>query len=330
MPSSPHPPADTTSREASVVPAIAYITLPQRRGWPSFVIGALAVVGVGIAVVGTIASNLGMIVVGLFLAIPCGPLALFFLTRQRKHDDARLRRASLYTSTLAASAPAAPRLANGSAYVVDDHLSVALHDVLLPMFRRGAMINVCDGTLVSRLHAAAAPYGLSLPRTLADQRVAERLRRIELPVDLLEPEHFVGTPSAVSVSNPAVIGVLGLGGAIALFSSVSWWAATFWLFIIGLNLRNTPHLRRLTRFVRWNHDACIGGCGAVLAPGGSKWTINDAIMIVEKRSLGVVQVILTSEIGSLQLDFASVSDPDFVLLWQRWNHLNPQPDLLTA
>ncbi len=60
-----------------------------------------------------------------------------------------------------------------------------------------------------------------------------------------------------------------------------------------------------------------------------RWTVDDAVMLVQcTPTLGPLIVRLVGEAGWLTLSFTDEKDPDFVRLWQRWNHPQPRPELL--
>jgi hypothetical protein len=61
------------------------------------------------------------------------------------------------------------------------------------------------------------------------------------------------------------------------------------------------------------------------------WTTADAIMVIHKvTSSSSLEVVITGPAGVVTLSFINERDPDFVKLWQRWNHPDPRPELAGA
>jgi hypothetical protein len=162
-----------------------------------------------------------------------------------------------------------------------------------------------------------------LPRTIADRRMQQRLGRIELSEELLEPEAILGSLWMKRGWLFVLIALFALNAALTTA-----WLKVFYLMMIGYLLIQLPSIRDVLRL---GDGKVIAGLGVVETSRGKRWTVDDAIMIVQTQDgEPPLTVFLTGEAGELKLHFIDEKDPDFIKLWQRWNHPNPRPELLVT
>jgi hypothetical protein len=213
-------------------------------------------------------------------------------------------------------------------YDADEHLAALLYYSTIPIFGGRVMYRASGPEHWKKLRELVHSKALALPRTLADERFECGLTEIRLTPDLLEPEPIV-VSDAVSGLAKAVFGSIYMALAIAMLASGQWVGGGAQLFVGLMWVGRVPIVRRITRELNWEHGAPVAGCGVLRIGKKSRFTCNDAVMIVEMgRVAGGVLVSLLGEAGIARLGFSSISDPDFINLWQRWNHLDPKPELL--
>ncbi len=107
-------------------------------------------------------------------------------------------------------------------------------------------------------------------------------------------------------------------------------------FIVMINLIlfvsfavQIPVIRDLIPALRPEGAAPIAGMGFIEDSKGKLWTVDDSLMILSGRKSGdkPVYVHIVGPAGWLLLTYANVKDPEFIKLWQRWNHPDPRPEL---
>ena len=163
-----------------------------------------------------------------------------------------------------------------------------------------------------------------LPRTVAETRMQKRLAAIGLIDDMLEPETILGS---LPMKRGMLIFMIAL--YVLLIINAGWSVAGLLIAIGAVALLlQLPFLR--DKF-RWGEGTVIAGLGVVETSRGKRWTVNDAIMIVQAQNgEPPLTVCFTGESGELVLQFIDERDPDFIKLWQRWNHPDPRPELLVT
>jgi hypothetical protein len=171
-------------------------------------------------------------------------------------------------------------------------------------------------------------YGEPVPRTVVDEAAAPRLRAIELPRDMLEPESIL---TSVPFSRGTIRLMLVFYVVMVLLQLIGGhWIGAGMFLVMGLLLAVTiPEIRDATRLFQYEDGKIIAGMGGVTDHQNRRWTINDALLLVQiRRKPGPLFVHLIGEAGHLLLTFTDETDRDFIALWQRWNHPHPRPELL--
>lgn len=93
-------------------------------------------------------------------------------------------------------------------------------------------------------------------------------------------------------------------------------------------LTASPSLRDRFRIIRWDDGNVVAGMGTLKDQNERRWTIENAAMVIQTKEVaGALFVQIVGEAGYLELTFVDEHDPDFVKLWQRWNHPQPRPEL---
>lgn len=180
-------------------------------------------------------------------------------------------------------------------------------------------------SLLAKLDAA----DLGRPRTLVDERHTGSVAMIDLPEGLLEPETI-----ATGAGAPAGCLVGFLVFMLVIFAFVGIATGSVVYLLVGLLCLATilPLLPAVRRRLPWVTDRPrlpVAGVGFVRDIKGRGWTVNDAIMLVKSHNQPVgIRIELIGEAGLLTFAFADETDPEFIKLWQRWNHPHPRPELL--
>jgi hypothetical protein len=207
-----------------------------------------------------------------------------------------------------------------------DEVAVALFELerkrpLIPWWRPGRWT---WDDLQERLHRCSAP----VPRTVAESLRLESLNLIELPNSMLEPE-------PITTGAPLSTGCLMLVMAVTLFGALLMLLGGSWLIgllaIIGLLfwISVIPTVRWRLPWTAEHPRSSVAGLGVVCNARGQRWTVDNAMMILMARSeTSSISVHIIGPPGWLSLTFANETDPEFIKLWQRWNHPHPRPELL--
>lgn len=169
---------------------------------------------------------------------------------------------------------------------------------------------------------------LGQPRTLVDDRHLMAVATIGLPDELLEPETIAkggGPPGCIAPALAlTVLGCLLLG-----FASGSFVYPALGVVCLVISLPLLPAVRRRLPWVTDQPRLPIAGVGFVQDVKGRSWTVNNAIMLVKATGwIHGIRIELIGEAGLLPFAFGDETDPEFIKLWQRWNHPHPRPELL--
>ncbi len=168
---------------------------------------------------------------------------------------------------------------------------------------------------------------VNLPRTIVDAGVQSRLAAIPLPDDLLEPETILPSSASLREAVWALFGLYILLGLIQVLER-RWFTAVLYVVFGGLLLISLPPVRDRLRTLL-DTGNLVAGTGWIRHRGKRTWTVDNAVMLVRTRSGSVpLHVMLIGEEGELPLSFTNERDPDFIKLWQRWNHPHPRPELV--
>lgn len=178
------------------------------------------------------------------------------------------------------------------------------------------------------LNRRTESLGLSLPRTIVDQDLQPKLSLIERPDALLEPEFILPSIPTKHRTMKLMIGFYFLMAVLQAIAG-NWWFALLFVLFAAVFVASLPGLREILRNVRWDEGNTIAAVGSVSDKKERRWTTNDAIMLVQTlRGVSALYVSLIGEAGRMVLVFSDENDPDFVKLWQRWNHPRPRPELV--
>jgi hypothetical protein len=176
----------------------------------------------------------------------------------------------------------------------------------------------------TRLDAA----GIERPHAIVDVALEPRLRDIERPAHMLEPETIL--PSS-NLTMPMTVGFITLYAALATLQLA---AGHFWtgLTMLGMGaffVVMIPAVRDRLRNFHPQEGRVVAGQGWVSDRNERTWTVADSVMVVSAgaNDQPPIQVTFTGPAGVMTLTYINEGDPDFVKLWQRWNHPDPRPGL---
>jgi hypothetical protein len=263
-------------------------------------------------------------VVGALGLVITGPVGIVQFVGRGIHQAPLIRRFEPYRELAAAEPGAVFR--GRIEYNEDDHLGCVLYNSKAPVLGDVFFYRSSDPKHWGSMVAIAESNGLTLPRTLADDKLRNDLSRISLTADLLEPEHILKS-QAMGSRGVVLMALVYLAPALLMATS-NWRASLIYVAMAMGFTASLPRVRRLTRPYRWEQRAPVAGCG-VLKGVDQRWTCDDALMIVQRTVFsGGIVVTLIGRAGIWVAGFADTTDDDFINLWQRWNHLDPKPELL--
>jgi hypothetical protein len=193
-----------------------------------------------------------------------------------------------------------------------------------------AMLSIGEpGQAWKEVRQRAYRLGVPLPRCVVAEKLEAGCRAIPLTADLLEPEEIAS---------------LGRSGnwrfflfrlLMLSFLATYAWRVRQWL-VLGVSVFLLfSLLSSRFRWLRW--DKIVGGgtpdpiagCGVIKDHQGRRLASPNSTMLVQSlRSSSSPIVTIFGETGMLSMTFSSPKDADFIKLWQRWNHLDPKPDIL--
>jgi hypothetical protein len=167
------------------------------------------------------------------------------------------------------------------------------------------------------------------PHTIIDSKLAARLGAIDRPEYAVEPESILESGGATR----STLWLLSIAGALStayLLYRQNWFGG---LMLIGVAtffaVTGSPALRDRFRIMRWDDGNVVARMGTLKDQDDRRWTVENAVMVIQtKETAGALFVRVVGKDGQLELNFADEHDPDFVKLWQRWNHPRPRIDLL--
>jgi len=177
--------------------------------------------------------------------------------------------------------------------------------------------------------AQCTAVGHPLPVTFATQSLREELSAFELPAHLMEPEEILPSNPFGTTGSVFIVIVHVLVAALLFTSTQPLWGLLF-LAMGAFWLAGIPAIRDRFRVALPQGDL-------IIAPGAARdqrdhmWTVDDSILLVQEYA-GAIKVTLLGGTGKGKprkvLTFSYVSDPEFIRLWQCWNHPAPRPQLL--
>jgi len=173
--------------------------------------------------------------------------------------------------------------------------------------------------------------GLGFPHTptIVDQLLRNTIEKIEIPEEFFEPERVLSQPrrwSAFTLLAMVVIPFYSLtllGPGLLEGDPMKILFGGFFLLLMGV-----PALRSFGWRIGESLSPVVS-LGAVEDRRGRRWTVLDSCLFVRKAKMqrNVVLVDLAGPAGFLTMGFWGVDDAGFVLLWQRWMHPHPRPEL---
>lgn len=96
-----------------------------------------------------------------------------------------------------------------------------------------------------------------------------------------------------------------------------WAVVGIWVGVVGV-----------LYFLRMFGNGVVAGCGVVRI-GKRRYACGESMMIVRAAEWARgVEVVMIGPAGRTVIWFRSRENREFVELWQRWNHLDPKPELL--
>lgn len=245
------------------------------------------------------------------------------------------RRFAPFRTEVAFSARSEGRDAEGRTALYEDQIGALLFFSKVPECGSGLVMSL-PGTIWRDVAAHAYRVGVPLPRSIVSDTLSAGCKSIPLTSDLLEPEPIEYTTRYPKWVSAIFLGAIVINSLMAARTGfvMSYVAAGVMAFVL------LSHRYPWLRWHRWigsTDKAPVAGCGVIKSVEGHRFTCRDSLMLVQSdRSSGapVVSFIMppTRADGayrSLRITFASTTDPHFVELWRRWNHLDPKPDLLT-
>jgi len=173
-----------------------------------------------------------------------------------------------------------------------------------------------------------ADRGVPRPRTIIDVTVADRLGRIERPQHFMEPEPIMPSSNLGYAMTTFVFTMYSFGIVAQLCVGNLLFAGLMFLLAIPL-LVSIPVVRDQFRRLWETGGIVLAGQGWIRYRRSHMWTTKDSMLIV-CRIVGTssIAVILSGPNRVTVLSFINERDPDFIKLWQRWNHPDPRPELV--
>lgn len=191
-------------------------------------------------------------------------------------------------------------------------------------FLSTAVTNVWSwASLANRMKAE----GIERPRTIVARALSDRLAPIERPAHFMEPEPILPSSHFGPGMTIAIIGLYVFNALLQFFMG-QYVGVALWLVAGGFFAALIPPIRDALRQFWDSGGNIVAGQGWVRDKRGRVWTTADAmLMILSLSGSSAIGTVLTGPAGVTMLSFMSERDPDFIKLWQRWNHPDPRPEL---
>ncbi|HVZ95030.1 MAG TPA: hypothetical protein VG797_11030 [Phycisphaerales bacterium] len=173
------------------------------------------------------------------------------------------------------------------------------------------------------------PWKAMMPSTAVDRSFQHEIGAIPAIEELVEPELIAQSVAASKFSTARRIATSGL------FMIVGF-AFRQWIFVVLggtlalLGALTHPWMKERFPVLRLEFGAPIAAPGVIKDSKGRTWSRGYAMMVVQRPlwGRGLVVTMIGPE-GLLRMMFAGARDRDFVMLWQRWNHPRPRPELMS-
>lgn len=169
--------------------------------------------------------------------------------------------------------------------------------------------------------------GVVMPRTILAQTLKPRLMPLERPAEFLEPEP-IHPSSNVGYAATLFLVLIYLWNAAAQFFMGHYMVTAIWLvcglfFALGI-----PTLRDRVRKLWDSGGRFVAGQGWLRDRRGRIWTTSDSVVVVRKSfTTSTLAWWVIGPAGVSWITFINENDPEFIKLWQRWNHPDPRPEL---
>lgn len=163
--------------------------------------------------------------------------------------------------------------------------------------------------------------------TVVDRDLEARLAALDLPDYLLEPEPILPSGN-VSKQHAILLGGMYIVVALIYTMTGQYLFTVLWLGLGLMFIGAIPSVRDRLRNIRLNEGRVTAAPGTIRDNHDRRWTIDDSVMIVQtSNGKPPLFVFVTGPAGVMPLHFTDETDPDFIKLWQRWNHPHPRPEL---
>ncbi len=168
--------------------------------------------------------------------------------------------------------------------------------------------------------------GWQAPRSIIDQKIADKVHQIPITNELLEPEMIRQHTTPYGYLSGIVW--VSLGSWLFLGN----WVANGWARI-GIGLLACTLLAFASSFINYHftgrssENYGTAGLGIIEFGNGKTLRADECITLISKAN-GLLVRLLAPDGQVIDLTFANPRDPGFITFWQHWNHPNPRPELL--
>lgn len=178
------------------------------------------------------------------------------------------------------------------------------------------------------LARTCAMDGTGIPSTIATRTHRKALESIELKEAMLEPETIL---SSVAIRQVWVIVIMVIFLVLGFRSMAMgyWFDMTIYFSVAGFFSFCIPSIRDLIPMFRPDGNAPIVGMGFIQDAKEKLWTVDNSFLVLTGKGNenGPVHLHFIGPEGRMDLAYTNVHDPEFIKLWQRWNHPDPRPEL---
>lgn len=175
----------------------------------------------------------------------------------------------------------------------------------------------------------------SSPRPIAvvDEQLREGLA--ESTDDLLEPESI--EPSQNGMVAVAILFLVLASLSVVQGGGSRWWNLLVFGTLSAYFISRHPPVRNALPILRDTGRDLVAGPGWVAqTKQDNRWTVEDSMMLILRRGAKARRPVETTPIvvrligppGVRDIQFASMKDPDFRQLWERWATSKPRLDLV--